>query len=76
VRGRVKTVDFDLAAGGTQQSGKNLDGGCLARPVGTEEGEDLALVHVEWDIADGLDFAVSLDQMICPNHGSILNGSV
>ena len=42
------------AGAGAHPGGADPDGGGLARAVGPEQGEDLALVDVETDVVDGL----------------------
>jgi hypothetical protein len=46
---------------------KDLDGGRLARAVGTEEAEDLARPDLEIDAVDGCDVGVALDQAAHPD---------
>ena len=45
----VKTSHPGAARGGTKQGGQDADGGRLARPIGTQKGVDLTLVHLEVD---------------------------
>ena len=35
-----------------------LQGGGFASTVGTDQGDDLALIHLEGDVLDGVDVAV------------------
>ena len=42
---------------------EDLDGGALARPIGTEQGEGLALLDVEADPSNGLERTVRLPQV-------------
>ena len=48
----------DIAGLGLQQAGNGLQGGGLAGTVGTDQGDDLALIHLEGDVLDGVDVAV------------------
>ena len=47
-----------LAGGGVDHAGEQLERGGFAGAVGAEEGDELALLDVEIDAADGLDFAI------------------
>ena len=48
----------DIAGLGLQQAGNGLQGGGFASTVGTDQGDDLALIHLEGDVLDGVDVAV------------------
>ena len=48
----------DVAGLGLQQAGNGLQGGGFASTVGTDQGDDLALIHLEGDVLDGVDVAV------------------
>ena len=48
----------DMAAAGLEQAGDGVERGGLARAVGADEGDDLALVDLEGDALDGVDVAV------------------
>ena len=48
----------DVAGLGLQQAGNGLQGGGLAGTVGTDQGDDLALIHLKGDVLDGVDVAV------------------
>jgi hypothetical protein len=52
-----------------EQRGQHFDGGCLSGAVWPQEGEDLALGHVEADIVDGGKRAKGLLQVLDPDHG-------
>ena len=62
--GRVMAQNPDLAGVGGAVPLEDLDGGRLARPVGSEEGKDLTLRHLEVDASHGLDVAVGLPQAL------------
>ena len=47
-----------IAGLGVEQTGHRLQGGGLACAVGADEGDDLALVHLEGNILDRVDVAV------------------
>src|SRR5262249_49060882 len=76
----VKSAYRGPSAGGGQQAAKNADGGRLARAVGAEEAEDLALADFHGDVVDRCEAAELLYQVIdfnCPfSHGDRLFGSV
>ena len=48
----------DVAGLGLQQAGNGLQGGGFTSTVGTDQGDDLALIHLEGDVLDGVDVAV------------------
>ena len=56
--GDILAVEGDGAGLGTKQAGDGLEGGGLTGAVGTDEGDDLALVDLKGDILDGMDGAV------------------
>jgi hypothetical protein len=60
--GRVDAEDSHVAGGAGAEAFEDLDRGGLAGPVGAEEREDLAAIHVQVDAADDRAAAVSLDQ--------------
>ena len=61
-RGRIDAQHADLAVGALPEPLQDLDGGRLAGTVGTQEGEDLAAVHLQVDTADRFAAPVTLDQ--------------
>ena len=54
----------DLARRREDQAQQSLDGRGLARAVGAEEAENLALVDIQADVVDGGDLFVLLDQVL------------
>jgi len=60
VLAKVVTVDQHLPARGLDEPRDDAHGGALARAVGSEEPEHLAVAHVEREAADGLEVAVAL----------------
>ena len=48
----------DVARLGVQQTGNGLQGGGLAGTVGTDQGDNLALVHLKGNVLDSVDVAV------------------
>src|SRR5580658_124293 len=68
---RIKAIQHDAAAGRLEKGGEHFDGGCLARAVRSEEGEDLALGYVKGDIADGGEIPKGLYQVLNLNHASL-----
>ena len=61
----VETEDRGCAARGVAQAHEELDRRRLARPVRSEEAEDLALVHVDIEVEDPVPGAVVLRQLGC-----------
>ena len=47
-----------IAAAGLQKAGNGFQGGGLTGTVGTDQGHDLALVHLKRNILDSVDVAV------------------
>ena len=72
--GDVAAVEEDLAAVGVDQADGHPEARGLARPVGAEQADDLALVDVEVDAVDDLAASVPLLQAadFQQGHGSIL----
>ena len=64
VVGRVDAERLHPSPGPVAEALEDLDGGGLAGPVGPEEREDLALFHLEADIAYGHGVAVRLGQAL------------
>src|SRR5512143_3422704 len=71
----IETEDFHGAGVLRAQALEHLDGGRLARPIGTEHPEDLTPRDLEGDPVDGFDVAVVLlevgnpdDQLSGPRH--------
>ena len=60
--GDVAAVEDDGAAVGVDQADGHPEAGRLARPVGPEQTDDLALVHLEVDAVDHLAASVPLLQ--------------
>ena len=54
----VLVVQKDAAAAGLQQSGHGIQRRGFARAVGADQGNDLALVHLEGNSLDGVNAAV------------------
>ena len=48
----------DIARFGVEQAGDGFQGGGLTGTVGTDQGHDLALVHLKRNILDSVDVAV------------------
>ena len=71
-------ADARISTGGLDERGEHPDGRALARPVGAEKAEDLALPYVEAHAVDGRDAPVLLAQLfdfnechfIPPDHGT------
>ena len=57
---------------GRQNAAQHADGGRFARPVGAEEPEDLAAVHLEADVTDRHETAEPLDQIA--DHNGLVGG--
>ena len=53
-------ADEDLAAVGLEQSGEHVEGGRLAGPRGTEQGDELSLLDVEVERIERRDLAEPL----------------
>src|ERR1035437_726881 len=60
----IQAVDVRRTLVGTQQGHQQTDCGGLARAVGAEEAEHLALIHAEGDIGDAAFAAVALGQTL------------
>ena len=45
-------VEQDLTAGRDQELGQQVEDGCLARTVGTDQGMNLAALHAQIDTVD------------------------
>src|ERR1700733_3785364 len=67
----IKAIQLDASAGRLEEGGEHFDGGCFARAVRSQEGEDFALGYVEGDIADGGEIPKGLNQMLNLNHASL-----
>ena len=67
---RVEAEDAGAAAVGRQQAVEEANGRRLARPVGTEEGDDLAGVDVEGQAVEGLLGAEGDGQVLGVDGGS------
>src|SRR5712671_7625951 len=61
---RVEATDGDTPAVGIAQAFQNLDGGGFASAVWPQEAENFAFFHVEADVADGFDVAVTLYEIL------------
>ena len=59
----VEAVDARPAAGRREVAGQDLERGRFPRPIGTEESDDLPLLHLKTDPIDGPDRAVNLGQI-------------
>ena len=68
----------DVAGLRVEQAGDGLQGGGLTGTVGTDEGDDLALVHLEGDILDCVDVAIkdvdviNFQQSLCHRSALLL----
>src|SRR5262249_32138296 len=60
---RRTAEDLGRATACLHDSGEDLEGGRLARAIGTDETEDLALADLEADAAHGVDRAVALPEV-------------
>ena len=58
----------DGTALGFEQAGNGVHGGSLAGAVCADQGHDLALVHMERDILDGMDGAIEHIQIAYAKH--------
>jgi len=63
------TVKADLAAAGTNQARDGFQGGRLARPIGADERDDLALRHLQADLMQRGPVAVGHAQILQLKHG-------
>ena len=72
-RDGIEPVELERAARRLQQRGEHPDGRRLPRPVGPEEGEDLAAPDVERDVVDGGDVAELLDEMLDADDGRVVH---
>src|SRR6266511_4300317 len=64
---RVEAEHLDLAGGAAPVALQDLHRGRLAGPVGAEQGEALALGHLEVDPGDRLDLPIGLAQPLDPD---------
>ena len=55
-------------AGGPQQRRQHLDGGRLARAVGPDEAEDVALLQLEGQVLDGRQVLILFSQVLDIDH--------
>ena len=60
----VMPKDGSLAPAGLNQAEQELDGGALARPVGSQEAEDRVLPHGQAEALQGLSLFVDLAQVM------------
>jgi hypothetical protein len=67
---RIQPVQPHRAAGGLEQSSEDLDDSGFASPIGAEESEDFAFFHLERDILDGHQVAISFHQIGYLDHGA------
>jgi hypothetical protein len=58
----------DIPSGGHEVAGENAHRGGLARPVGSQQTNDLALLDIEADIVDGEALAVVLGEILDSDH--------
>ena len=68
---RIEAIQLDASAGRLQEGREHFDGGCLARAVRSQEGEDLALGYLKGDIADGGEISKGFYQVLNRNHASL-----
>ena len=66
--GDVLAQERDPALGGLVHAGHHVEGGGLARAVGTDQGHDLALVDVHRQVVHGDDAAEAHGQMVDMQH--------
>ena len=71
ILGDVEAGHGAPAGGGRQQPAEHADDGGFAGAVGTQETEDLALVHLEGDVIDGHEIAEGLDQVADFEGGAV-----
>ena len=64
----IEAGDAGDAAGGRQEGCQDAHGGRLAGTVGAEEADNLAMRHVEGDVADGGVVAVVLGELADVDH--------
>ena len=57
--GDIFPLEGDLAALGHDQAADGPQGAGFARPVGTDQGHDLVLFHIQADAAQGLNAAIA-----------------
>jgi hypothetical protein len=62
----VEAEDGNLTSGARTQAFENLDRGCLAGAIGTEQAENLAWLDLEVNSLHGMDLAVGLFETL---HG-------
>src|SRR5205085_2752724 len=62
-------LEPDRSRGGREGSGEHVEDRALARAVGPDQADDLALGHLERDVADGGEAAETLDQAFNDEHG-------
>ncbi len=67
--GHRAAVEQDLAAGRVLEAGDHVERRGLARAGGAEEGQELALAHVERHVMDGGEVAIALVQVGQPDGG-------
>ena len=67
--------EADTAAGRLHQTGDGAERGALARAVGADEGDDLALVDVEGDLLHGFDAAI-VDLQVTNTQNGVAHSSV
>ena len=62
-------ADAGLAPGGLQERGQDPHGGRLARAVGADEAEQVALGQLEGEVIDGVQLAVDFGEVLGLDHG-------
>ena len=66
---RIKSVDANLTARRAQKRREHFDRGGLARAIGAEESENLAVADREGDVVDSREIAEFLREMINGDDG-------
>ena len=64
-------ADHDLAGGGVLESGDHAEDRALATPGWSEQHEEFAVLDLERNVADSLDLAEALDQMLDQDVGHV-----
>src|SRR5260370_3482072 len=65
----MHTEKRDAARGGSQEAGQHLDGGGLARAVGTQESEKLSRCDAQVDVVDSNEFSETASKALGRDGG-------
>ena len=68
--------DFGAALGGHHHGGENAEQGRLAAAIGSQQAEDLSLLHFEADTREGDAVPVAVSEILNCNHNPGLSRSI